>query len=108
MPRLPQQQMTDCVEHAPPALDGVELLPSRFLDRRIEQRQQGRQNRLQRWVEGGQPCGDFIADQLKAVLLADLEIALQQIDHRQVAHGLAVRHRPTLQHQPVLRCRRSA
>ena len=100
---LAQQQALDRVERALAALGRVEGLPGRVVDRHVEQREQ----RRQQWARARGPGPARLPSHLLAhlpviVAVADLEVALEQVDHGQVAGGLAVGDRRGLQDQPVL------
>ena len=99
---LPQQQALDRVERALAALRRVQVLPGRVLDRHVEQREQRGQQGLERAVQA-QHAPQHLGAHLPVVVpVADLEVALEQVDHRQVAGGLAVGDGRGLQDQPVL------
>ena len=87
---LAQQQPLDRVEGALAALRRVEVLPGRVLDRHVEQREQRGQQGLERAVQA-QHAPQHLGAHLPVVVpVADLEVALEQVDHGQVAGGLAV------------------
>ena len=99
---LPQQQTLDGVECELAALGRVEVLPGRILDRHVEERQQRGQQGLERAVQAQHPPQHLGAHLPVIVLVADLEVALEQIDHGQVARGLAVGDGRGFQDYPVL------
>jgi hypothetical protein len=99
---LPQEQTLDGVEGELAALGRVEGLPGRILDRHVEQRQQRGQQGLERAVQTQHPPQHLRAHLPVIVPLADLEVALEQIDHGQVARGFAVGDGRGFQDQPVL------
>ena len=99
---LAQQQALDRVERALAALGRVQVLPGRVLDRHVEQREQRGQQGLERAVQA-QHAPQHLGAHLPVVVpVADLEVALEQVDHGQVAGGLAVGDGRGLQDQPVL------
>ncbi len=103
--RLAQDEALDRIQYPLPALRRVESLPLRILERHVEEGEQRGKRRLQRTVQGEDSPGDLFQDVSMRVAVADPEIALQEIDHGQVAGGLAVRHRACFQHEPALRAR---
>ena len=104
--RFPQQQPLHGVERALAALRRVERLPRGVVHGHVEQGQQRRQRRLQRVVEGEQLARHLLADLAQVVPVLDLEVALEEVDHRQVARRLAVRDRGALEDQPALQAMR--
>ena len=66
-----------------------------------EQAEQVRQRVFQRAVENRDSSGDLLATGARVVLRQDLEVDVQEIDHRQVGRRLAMRHRQRLQHHPA-------
>ena len=100
--RFAQPQALERIQGLAPPLRRIEPLPLRVVDRLIEQRQQRREQRLQRAVQREQLADDLLADAARVVAVADLEVALEQIDDRQIGRGLAVGHRAGLHHQPAL------
>jgi hypothetical protein len=93
---LAQQQMLDGFEDTPAALLGIERLPLGVLDRHLQQRQKGRERRLQGPVERQQLACDLLTPAADVVLGVDLEVALEQVEDGQVGGGLAVGHGATL------------
>ena len=99
---LTQQQALDRVEHALAALGRIQVLPDGVLDWHIEHRKQRGQQRLEGAIETQHPPQHLGAHLPMIVLVADLEVALEQVDHRQVAGRLAVGDGGGFQDQPVL------
>ena len=99
---LAQQQALNAVERALAALGRVQVLPGRVFDRHVEQRQQRGQQGFERAVQAQHAAQHLGAHLPVVVPIADLEVALEQVDHRQVAGGLAVGHGGGVQDQPVL------
>ena len=81
---------------------GIERLPLGVLDGHVEQRQEGRQGRLQGPVQREELAGHLLADLARVVALLDLEVGLEQVDDRQVAGRLAVGDRAGLEDEPAL------
>src|SRR5438132_1367398 len=80
----------------------VERAPRSIVDGYIEQCQQRRERRLQSLVQREQLARHLLTDLAEVVPVLDLEVTLEEIDDRQVARRLAVRHRRALQNQPAL------
>ena len=99
---LPQQQPLQRLEGALLALGRVEPCPGGIIDGQVQQRQEGRQRRLQGRVERQQLAGQLLPHPPRVVAALDPAVALQQIDHREVAGRLAVGDRAARQHQPAL------
>ena len=97
---LAHEQRLDAVERAPAPLGRVERLPRRVLDRQIEQREQCRQDRLQRLVQHQHLAEHLLGAAPSIVGGRQGEIALEQIDDRRPGARPARRHRGALQHQP--------
>src|SRR5262249_46701221 len=91
--RLPQQQLPYGVEGPLATLSGAERRPRRIVDRYVEQRQQRWSRGLVGAIARDQSVGDLVQNFLGIVAIRDLEEALQEIDHRQVARRFAVRER---------------
>ena len=80
----------------------VQVLPGRVLDRHVEQREQRGQQGLERAVQA-QHAPQHLGAHLPVIVpVADLEVALEQVDHGQVTGGLAVGNGGGLQDQPVV------
>ena len=99
---LAQQQTLDGIERVLAALGGVQRLPCGVLDRYVEQREEWRQQRLERAVQAKHAPEHLVAHLAMVVTVADLEVALQQIDDWQVAAGLAIGNGRRVQHEPTL------
>ena len=101
---LPQQKVPHGIQHAPATLSRSRASASgASLDRR---RRAGPATpaasaRAPRSSASSLPV-TLSPIALKAVLLVDLEVALEKIDNRQIAHRLAVRDRGAFEHQPPL------
>jgi hypothetical protein len=104
--RLPQQQPPHGVKGLPAPLSRLERLPRGVVHGHVEQGQQRWQRRLERAVEREQLAGHLLPDLAQVVPVLDLEIALEQVDHRPVARRLAVRHGGALEDQPALQAMR--
>src|SRR5262249_23939200 len=89
---LAQQQTLHCVHDVLTALESVELLLGRILYRHLQQRQEGWQRRPEGLIEREQLAGDLLTDAARIITLFDLEVAVEQVDDREIGGGLAVRH----------------
>ena len=103
---FPKQQPLDGVEGALPALSRVERLPSGVVHGHVEQGQQCRHRRLQGFVKGEQLAHHLLPDLAQVVPVLDLEITLEEINHRQIARRLAVRDGGALEYQPAVQAMR--
>src|SRR5258705_7638324 len=99
---LAQQEELDGLQDALAALRRIESLPAAVLDRNIEQGEEGGLDRRERVIEGAQPGGHLLPDLVVTVALVQLEVALEEIDHRQVAGSLAVGEGGRFQGEPRL------
>ena len=101
--RFPQQQAASrrraCAGAAAPGSSVCHAASSTGTSSSASKR---RQRRLERAVEREQLARHLLADLAEVVAVLDLEVALEQVDHRQVARRLAVRDRGALEHQPAL------
>jgi hypothetical protein len=89
--RFPQQQPFHGVERALAPLRRLERLPRGVVLRHLEQGEQRRQRRLQRGVQGEHLARHLVADLAEPVLVLQREVPLEEVNHRPVAHRLAVR-----------------
>jgi hypothetical protein len=85
-----EEETFDRLQRPLPALGGVEVLPMGILDRHVQECQQRRQSRLQRTIQREKPSCHLLPDVPDRVAVGDLEVALEEIDHGQVARGLPV------------------
>jgi hypothetical protein len=99
---FPQQQPLHGVERALATCSRVERLPRGVVRGHVEQGQQRRQRRLQGFVQGEQLAHHLLPDLAQVVPVLDLEVALEEVDHGQVACRLAVRDRGALDGEPAL------
>lgn len=88
--RFSKQQSLQGVQRALAALARVDGLPGGVVHGHVQQGQQGWQRGLERAVEGEHPAGHLLTNLAKIVAVLDIEVALEQVDHGQVAGGLAV------------------
>ena len=79
---LPEEQPFDRVQGPLPALGRVEGLPRGVVDGDIQQRQERRQERLERPVQRQELARQAFADLSRLVAFLDVAIALQQLDDR--------------------------
>ncbi len=98
---LAQQDALDRIERATLTSLRLDLGNLAILVSQTEQPIEVRESVLQRAVEREYPPGYFLASRALVILGSDLEIAPQQIDHRQKCGRLAVRDRECLQHHPA-------
>jgi len=80
--RFPQQQPLHRVVRELATVAGLETVPSGIVVRHVEQSQQRRRCRLQCAVEGEQFARHLLTDLSEAVPALDLEVALEEVDHR--------------------------
>ena len=99
---LPEQHALDGLERPRAARDRVEPRELMVLRERVEHPQERRDTVLQSLVEGEDVAGHLRAHRAHVVLLRDLEVALEEVDHRQVRCRLAVRDGARLEHEPAL------
>jgi hypothetical protein len=100
---LPEEQALDRVQSLPSTLRRIEGLPGLVVDGDIEQRQERRQEGVQRAVQCQQLARHALADGPRVIALLDAAIGLEQLDDRQIRRRLAIRDRPTLEHEPSVR-----
>ena len=98
--RLAQQEPSHRVQCALPSLHRAESPPLAVVHRHVDQRQERRQGRPERLVQREELAGDTLAYLAEIVAVLDLEVALEQVDRRQIAGGLAVGDRGALEDQP--------
>src|SRR2546422_25859 len=99
---LAQQQTLHRVQDMLTALESVEMLPCRILDRYLQQRQEGWQRRPERLIEREQLAGDLLTDASRLIALFDLEVDVEKIDDREIGCGFPVRHGRGLEREPAL------
>ncbi len=87
---LAQQQALDRIEGALAALGRVKRYPGSILDRHVEESEERGQQRFERAVQAEHAPQHLVAHLAMIVAVADLEVALEQVDHREVTGGLAV------------------
>ena len=80
----------------------IERLPLRVLGRHVEQRQERRQTAFLRAVQRHELPRQLLAHRARAVAVLDGEIALEEIDHRQIGRRLTVRDRAGLEDEPAV------
>src|SRR5215831_12586590 len=100
--RLPEYQPLHGVKCLLAPLAWIEFTPRRVVHGHVEQRQQRWECRLQRTVEREELPRYLLSDLAHVVAVLDLEVTLEEIDHRQVARRLAVRDRGAVEDQPIL------
>jgi hypothetical protein len=77
---LPEEEPLDSVQGPLPALRRVEGTPRGIVDRAIQQRQERRQQRLQRPVQRHEFARHSFANLPLVVALLDAQVCLQQLD----------------------------
>ena len=87
---LPEHHPLDRIQRALPTLRWIEPQPLGLLDRHVEQRQHRGQHRTEPLVEGQQLPKHLLVDLSVIVLVRDLEVALQQVDDRQIRSRLPI------------------
>jgi hypothetical protein len=99
--RLAEQESLDRLERPLAPLLRVECFPGPVFHRDIKQGEEGREARLQAAVEGEELPHHLLAHPALVVALLDLEVPLEQVDHRQIRGRLAVRDRAGLHDEPA-------
>src|SRR5262249_9151357 len=98
---LPEQEMPNGFERSFAALPGIQTLPLRIINRKVQEPEESGQSRPQRVVERHQLVGDLLANPPFFVLGLDLEVLLYQIDDGQVWGRLPVGSRAALKDEPA-------
>ena len=99
---LPQQEPLHRVQGAPAALGRIERRPLGVVGRHVEQRQERRQTAFLRPVQRQELPRQLLAHRARAVAVFDGEVALEEIDHRQIGRRLTVRDRAGLEDEPAV------
>jgi hypothetical protein len=97
-----QQHALQAVERAPAPLRRIEREKRAVLWQGVQEGQEGRDRLLQGGVEREHLPGHTSPDSTRVVTVLHLDVALQQVEHREVRRGFAVGHRGALQHPPAL------
>ena len=97
---LAQEQALHRVQGALTALRRVKRRPRGVVDRHVEQRQESGHGGLQGLIQRQEPAGDLLADGSWIILVLNLQVALEQVDHGQVRRGLPVRNGARLHDEP--------
>ena len=100
---LTQQDALQRLQGAAPPLQGVQDQERTVGRQGFEQRQNGWYGVLQGVVERQDVPGNLGSDRAQVITVLDVTIGFEQVTHRQVGGGLAVRDGTTLQPQPALR-----
>ena len=104
-----QQHALQAVERAPTPLGRVECAKWIVLRQDIQQGKQGRESVLEGGVGRRRLSGRLRPAGTRVVALLDLDVAFQQVDHREVGRGLAMDAEAlSSTSQPWRRCERSA
>jgi hypothetical protein len=88
------------VQGALAALGRLDRLPRGVLDRHLEERQERRRGGREGVIEAVEVCAHLVADSRPIPAVVEVEVALEQIENRQIRGGLAVRGALRLQDQP--------
>src|SRR5262249_57661119 len=99
--RLPEYQPLHGVKCLQAPLARIEFTPRGVVHGHVEQRQQRWECRLQRTVKCEELPRYLLSDLAQVVAVLDLEVALEEIDHRQVARRLALRYRDAVPAPPI-------
>ena len=87
---LPEQETLHGVQRSVVALRGLERLPPRILHRHVQEREEGRDSRLEGWIERQHLAGQLLPDLPGIVARIDLAVGPEELDQRQVGHAAAV------------------
>jgi hypothetical protein len=98
---LSQEEAPDGLERPLPALGWLQGLPPGVFDWDVEEGEEGRLCRLECRVQRENLPRHLLADVAVHIAVGDPKIALEEVDHRQIAAGLAVGRRGGLQDQAV-------
>ncbi len=100
--RFAQQQSRHRVERAPATFGGIERSPLGLVVKgNVEQGEQRRQGGLQRFVEREHLARHLFSNLAESVAALNLEVAFEEIDHRQITRRLAIRDRCRFQDRPA-------
>ena len=102
-PGFAQQEALERVQGALAALGRLERLPLWVLDRHLEERQERRRGGREGVIEAVELSGHLVADGRPILVVVEVEVALEQVDDREIRGGLAVRGPLRVQDQPRLR-----
>jgi hypothetical protein len=87
---FPQHQTFERVKGPLPALRGIEPQEQAVVRQRLQQRQQRRDGVLEALVEGEHLPGHLGPDGVCVIVLVNMAIALEQLNHREIGGGLAI------------------
>jgi hypothetical protein len=87
---LAQEEPLDRLQGPPAALRRVERRPRGVIDRHVQQRQKRGHGGLEGFVQRQELAGDLLADVPRIVLVLDLQVPLEQVDHGQIRRGLPI------------------
>ena len=99
---LLEQEVLECVKRPLTARRGIEGEPQWIFDRYVQQRQKGREARLKCPVKRQNLACDLLSNLARLVARIDLEVALEEVDHRQQHIGLAVGGGAPFEDEPAL------
>src|SRR5208282_895986 len=99
---LTMNQAPDRVASAAPPDYRIHLLERTFTVVHAQQSEQVRHRLLEGAVESEHSAGDFFTLRTFVVLIVDAEIALQQLDDRQIGGGASVRDGKGLHHESIV------
>src|SRR5215472_7869411 len=98
---LGQQQALYGIERPLPALPRVARVPLGVVNSDLEEREEGGEGRPKGAIQRHELAHDLLADLALVVAIADLEIRLEQVDHREIWRRPSVRHGAPLEHEPA-------
>src|SRR5262245_41703767 len=82
---FPQEQPPDCVDDTLATLPRIDRLPGGVVFRDVEQSKQRWQCWLKGFVQSEQLVRHLVADLARVIPVLNLEVALEEVDHWQVA-----------------------
>ena len=99
---LAQEQTLDRLQGPLAALRRVERRPRGVVHRHVQQRQERGHGGLEGLVQRQELAGDLLADGPRIVLVLNLQVSLEQVDHGQIRRGLPVGDRAGLHDEPAV------
>jgi hypothetical protein len=100
--RLPIEEARDRFERPLPTLGRIETLPSSVAGRRLEQREDCRQRRLQAAIQSEQPARDLLLNVARSVVVADPKIGAHHIDDGPMTRCRSVGGYARQEHEPAI------
>ena len=99
---LLEQEVLERVKRPLPARRGIEGEPLGIFNRYVQQRQKGREAGLKCPVQRQNLARDFLSNLARLVARLDLEVALEEVDHRQEHVGLAIGGSAPFEDEPAV------